>query len=133
MVKFLLLSFIICPFSYIKSFNFLTLTTQSIAILIHGTQPPFVLVYSLFSYIISVISIILRISQHSPEQDQRNLDTLFLLTITLAAQRITNKICKNNKDIYIFFLFTNPNERLDLFEAIYNSFFSQLPCRFLHR
>ena len=45
--------------------------------------------------------------------------------------KLANKICKNNKDIYIFFLFTNPNERLDLFEAIYNSFFSQLPCRFL--
>ena len=43
----------------------------------------------------------LRISQHNPEQDQRNLDTLFSLAITLAAQRITNKMCKNSKDIYI--------------------------------
>lgn len=53
----------------------------------------------------------LRINQHSPEQDQRNLDTLFLLAITLAAQRITNKVCKNNKDIYVFSL-NNPKERL---------------------
>lgn len=58
----------------------------------------------------------LRINQHSPEQDQRNLDTLFLLAITLAAQRIINKVCKNNKDIYVFSL-NNPKERLDSYDS----------------